>query len=170
MSDRHQATRSRPAPASTSHSPMGLETSRAKCSGSAKTETTVIPIISRIPQEIFNEVPANVTDVRFEPVEPRFEPEPHLFEPLLAVRFRRVRMGSVSGSPPGISQCTRANAFEPVEPVEPVRVHSGSVGAPLYIATWLIDYIFNYIHCTTLQRPSGWLPSAPCHLQSYACP
>ena len=44
----------------------------------------------------------NVTDVRFEPVEPGFEPEPNLFEPLLAVRFSWVRMGSVWGSTPGI--------------------------------------------------------------------
>ena len=47
-------------------------------------------------------VDANVTNVRFEPVEPGFEPEPNLFEPLLVVRFSWVRMGSVWGSTPGI--------------------------------------------------------------------
>jgi len=59
----------------------------------------------------------NVTDVRFEPVEPGFEPEPNLSEPLLAVRFRRVRMGSVWGSAPGIFRArvrTSVHAFEPV--------------------------------------------------------
>jgi hypothetical protein len=59
----------------------------------------------------------NVTDVRFEPVEPGFEPEPHLFEPLLAVRFRRVQIGSVSGSAPGLCGArvrTSVHTFEPV--------------------------------------------------------
>ena len=51
---------------------------------------------------------SNVTDVQFEPVKPEFEPEPHLCELLLAVRFKQVRIGSVWGLAPGFSCCTRA--------------------------------------------------------------
>ena len=44
----------------------------------------------------------NVTEVRF-------EPEPHLCEPLFAVRFSQVQIGSVSGSPLGHLRRTRAS-------------------------------------------------------------
>lgn len=40
-------------------------------------------------------IQVNVTDVRFEPSEPVFKPEPHLSEPFLPVRFERVRVGWV---------------------------------------------------------------------------
>ena len=35
----------------------------------------------------------SIPDVQFETVEPVFEPEPHLSQPLLPIRFGRVRIG-----------------------------------------------------------------------------
>ena len=93
--------------------------------------------------------PLNVTDVRFEPVEPRFEPEPNPSERLLAVRLGWVRMGSVWGlqEAPYLERVrTWVHAFEPV-------TFTPRIVGPLLCLHKKIDYVL--IRGGISSRPGG---------------